>query len=199
MTDPRSRAAVEYVERLADGEADVALVEEVLNETRMACSAIHDPWIVSGKWHNGPDEVAEAKEQGEAAEATLKLVHELPYQSACADPAMRSYVGEGTPGSEQEQRHRAWRGRIRRLACLLRDIFGNPFRPVAFDRAWRSESAVALARTMYESREFSAMPILGDALEEAGCNSPEILGHCCGSTAFHVRGCWVVDLVRDVV
>jgi hypothetical protein len=83
----------------------------------------------------------------------------------------------------------------RALVCdLIRDIFGNPFRPVAFDPSWRTSTAVALARQMYESRDFSAMPILADALEEAGCDSPDVLAHCRGDGP-HVRGCWVVDLV----
>jgi hypothetical protein len=78
---------------------------------------------------------------------------------------------------------------------LLIDIFGNPFRPVAFDPAWRSESAVALARTAYESRNFTLLPILADALEEAGCDHADILSHCRQPDGVHVRGCWVVDLV----
>jgi hypothetical protein len=81
------------------------------------------------------------------------------------------------------------------LANLLRDIFGNPFRPTAFDPAWRSDTAVALAKGMYESRDFSAMPILADALQDAGCDSDDILNHCRDEKQTHVRGCWVVDLV----
>jgi len=77
---------------------------------------------------------------------------------------------------------------------LVRDIFGNPFRPVAFDPAWRTDTAVSLARKMYEAREFGAMPILADALQDAGCNSDDILNHC-REPGTHVRGCWVVDLV----
>jgi hypothetical protein len=77
---------------------------------------------------------------------------------------------------------------------LLRDIFGNPFRPVAFSPAWRTDTVVALARQMYESRDFSAMPILADALQDAGCDNEEVLSHCRGPGP-HVRGCWVVDLV----
>ena len=76
----------------------------------------------------------------------------------------------------------------------LRDIFGNPFRPVALAPAWRTDTAVSLARAMYESREFSAMPILADALQDAGCDEPAILDHC-RQPGEHVRGCWVVDLV----
>lgn len=63
-----------------------------------------------------------------------------------------------------------------------------------FDPCWRTSTAVGLARTMYESRDFAAMPILADALEEAGCDGPDILTHCRADTP-HVRGCWVVDLV----
>ena len=52
-----------------------------------------------------------------------------------------------------------------------------------------------LARTMYDSREFSAMPILADALQDAGCDNDDILAHCRDANQVHVRGCWVVDLV----
>jgi hypothetical protein len=80
-------------------------------------------------------------------------------------------------------------------AALVRDIFGNPFRPVAFSPEWRTDTALALARQMYESREFSAMPILADALQDAGCDNEGVLSHCRGE-GLHVRGCWVVDLVH---
>lgn len=79
-------------------------------------------------------------------------------------------------------------------ARLLRDIFGNPFRPVAFSPEWRTGTAAALARQMYESRDFTAMPILADALQDAGCDDEDVLAHCRGDGP-HVRGCWVCDLV----
>jgi hypothetical protein len=78
---------------------------------------------------------------------------------------------------------------------LLRDIFGNPFRPVGIDPDWRTSTVVALARHMYESRDFSAMPILADALQDAGCENEHVLNHCRDPQQVHVRGCWVVDLV----
>ena len=80
-------------------------------------------------------------------------------------------------------------------AGLVREIFGNPFRPVAFAPDWRTDTTVAVAKQMYESREFSAMPILADALQDAWCDNEAILGHCRDATLTHVRGCWVVDLV----
>jgi hypothetical protein len=77
---------------------------------------------------------------------------------------------------------------------LLRDIVGNPFRPVAFDPRWRSADAVGLARGIYDERAFDRLPLLADALMDAGCDHEQVLGHC-RSEGPHVRGCWVVDLV----
>jgi hypothetical protein len=84
-------------------------------------------------------------------------------------------------------------------AQLVREIFGNPFRPVSFNPAWRTDTAVAVARQMYDAREFGAMPILADALQDAGCDSEEVLSHCRDANAVHVRGCWVCDLVLGKV
>ncbi|MCE9566641.1 MAG: hypothetical protein K8U57_31850 [Planctomycetes bacterium] len=81
------------------------------------------------------------------------------------------------------------------VCSLIRDIFGNPFRPVVFDAAWRTDTAVSLAKHIYEARDFSAMPILADALQDAGCEHADILTHCRDESLTHVRGCWVVDLV----
>jgi hypothetical protein len=80
------------------------------------------------------------------------------------------------------------------LAVVLRDIFGNPFRPQVFDTAWRTPEAVAVARSMYDDHSFDDMPQLADALEEAGCTDDVILSHCRGPGP-HVLGCWVVDLI----
>jgi len=92
--------------------------------------------------------------------------------------------------------HATWDdfGERRGQTDLIRDIFGNPFRPVTFDPAWRTTIAVQLAQGMYDSRDFAAMPILADALQDAGCDNADILDHCRGAGP-HVRGCWVVDLV----
>jgi hypothetical protein len=80
----------------------------------------------------------------------------------------------------------------------LRDIFGNPFRPrPALDASWlrwNDGTIPRLARSIYDERAFDRLPILADALEEAGCSSTDILGHCRSGEA-HARGCWVLDLV----
>jgi hypothetical protein len=79
--------------------------------------------------------------------------------------------------------------------ALLREIFGNPFRPVAVDPAWLTSDVLALARGIYEEKAFDRMPILADALQDAGCANEDVLTHCRDVTQLHVRGCWVVDLV----
>jgi hypothetical protein len=87
---------------------------------------------------------------------------------------------------------------------LARDIYGNPFRRSALDRAWLAgpdRTASQLARAIYEERrlpegtlEPARMALLADALEDAGCTDAELLGHL-RSPGPHVRGCWAVDLV----
>jgi hypothetical protein len=78
---------------------------------------------------------------------------------------------------------------------IFREIFGNPFRPVAFDPSWLTSDVLALARGIYDERAFDRMPILADALQDAGCTNEDVLTHCRGANYLHVRGCWVVDLV----
>jgi hypothetical protein len=113
--------------------------------------------------------------------------------AACVDVVAAAAGGFDHPKSQGDS-YAAEAG-ARRVQCrLLRDVFGNPFQPVAFDPEWRTSTAVALAKLMYESRDFSAMPILADALQDAGCENTGVLNHCRGPEA-HVRGCWVVDLV----
>jgi len=66
---------------------------------------------------------------------------------------------------------------------------------MSFSQEWRTSTTVAIAQQMYESRDFSPMPILADALEDAGCDNADILDHCRDAKATHIRGCWVVDQV----
>jgi hypothetical protein len=80
------------------------------------------------------------------------------------------------------------------VAAIIRDVVGNPFRPVAVDPFWLTPSVVAVAQSIYEDRRFEDMPILADALEEAGCHDADILAHC-RSEGPHFRGCWAVDLL----
>ncbi len=82
-------------------------------------------------------------------------------------------------------------------ADLLRDIVGNPFRPAAAEPswlAWNGRCVERMARGIYEEGAFDSLPILHDALLDAGCDNEDILAHC-RSAGPHVRGCWVIDLL----
>jgi hypothetical protein len=79
-------------------------------------------------------------------------------------------------------------------ADLLRDMFGNPFRPFSVDPSWLTPGVINLAQAIDDDRSFERMPELFVELEKAGCTNEEIVGHCRGRGP-HVRGCWVIDLV----
>ena len=82
---------------------------------------------------------------------------------------------------------------------MLRCLFGNPFRPVpVIPSAWRTPTVLGMARAIYTERRFEDLPILADALEDAGCTDAALLDHCRGPGP-HVRGCWVVDLLLGKV
>lgn len=85
-----------------------------------------------------------------------------------------------------------------KLAKLLRDIvWPFPAPNATLDRAtlsWHYGTVPAIARRIYDERTFHDLPILADALEDAGCTDRDILAHC-RSGGEHVRGCWVVDLI----
>jgi hypothetical protein len=78
--------------------------------------------------------------------------------------------------------------------AVFREIIGNPFRRVTLDPSWRTSTVLALAESIYADRAFDRLPILADALQDAGCENADLLDHCRGPGP-HVRGCWAVDLV----
>jgi hypothetical protein len=80
---------------------------------------------------------------------------------------------------------------------LLWDVFEDSLRDVEFDPRWRTADVVGLARAIYDDRVFERLPLLADALMDAGCADEHVLSHC-RSDGPHVRGCWVVDLVLDM-
>jgi hypothetical protein len=82
---------------------------------------------------------------------------------------------------------------------LLREIFGNPFRPAGFDPVLRTTDVMLLARGIDAERAFDRMPILADALQDAGCANEELLLHFRDVKQVHVRGCWALDLVLGKV
>ena len=85
-----------------------------------------------------------------------------------------------------------WHDELGAFCDLTRCVFGNPYTSVEVEPHWRSDDVMALARSFYESRDADILPVLADALMEAGCTSEEMIHHC-RAKGPHVRGCWVVD------
>jgi hypothetical protein len=169
LSEPQSRAALECAEEFAEG----LVTQGVRRATYQAIQ----------RYANG----------FAPYEAVASALHRQPFFAASG--AAGSTADAASSGVEHpESLARTRRDEFIRQVHLLHDIFGNPFRPATFAPAWRTDTAVSLARQMYDSRDFSAMPILADALQDAGCANVDILDHCRGSGP-HVRGCWVVDLV----
>jgi hypothetical protein len=166
-----ARRAAEVAERYADGLT-------VLAELQALFAALDDDELE--RCYAGEADAARA-----ASGSAYRARWCANYCSPASYPPRAGFRSASAPDHDRE----------RSAQCqLLRDIFSNPFRPAIFFPEWRTDTAVALAGQMYEAREFSAVPILADALQDAGCNNARILDHCRGPGP-HVRGCWVVDLV----
>jgi hypothetical protein len=77
---------------------------------------------------------------------------------------------------------------------LVREIFGHPFRPFQMLPEWRTADVLGLANKAYDERKYDLLPVLADAMEEAGCQNLEFLIHL-RSEGRHVRGCWALDAI----
>ncbi|HYT94756.1 MAG TPA: hypothetical protein VEL76_38925 [Gemmataceae bacterium] len=185
--DKRSRKAVSGAERYADG-----LVSD--RELRAVCDAANAAY--QRRWRPADMHVSDREEPSPAAFVAVCIASAEPfgYLSQIPGSTFLDYVVAARLAGDPELNHQAeWRA----LTDLLRDIVGNPFRTATADPAWLSWNAgtvVSLASSIYEDRRFEELPVLGDALEEAGCTEEAILSHCHG-IAEHVRGCWVLDLI----
>jgi hypothetical protein len=176
-----SQDSIVVSERYADGLAN----REELAEASSNALGVHYNDVWPG-WDEEPavppDEVWHSKH--EAIQAAYLASHEEAEDAArYASSYARDAVGDAEPKGQ---------------ANLLREIFGNPFLPVAL-HAWRTPTVGALATAASEERILPAghldatrLSVLADALEEIGCEAA-ILGHLRNPGFHHVRGCWVVD------
>lgn len=172
ITDERSCEAVEIAERFADGQA-------TQSQLASACENAHAVAFNADGVLVGLDAVWASFGPRMAAWTAVSRKAELlnpGWMWAAYPPPSRRPASLERPG------------------FALNDIFGNPFRPVTIDPRWQSSTVIDLATVIYEERSFNLMPILADALMDAGCDSEEIIAHC-RSEGPHVRGCWVVDLL----
>jgi hypothetical protein len=91
------------------------------------------------------------------------------------------------------------------VAALLREIFGDPFRPSpplpTAILAWNGGTVRRIAEGIYEARRLpegtldaARLAVLANALLDAGCEDGPLIQHC-REPGPHVRGCWPIDLI----
>ncbi|HEY1191931.1 MAG TPA: hypothetical protein VGE74_30150, partial [Gemmata sp.] len=184
LRQPGSRQGLYSAELYADGQTTTRELATAGRQAKAAVAAEYPNFEARSRVHG---EAAQAARHAAAPRYDDGNHPSVAHAAIAASRAWALERGESFDGEHQRQRqavHAGW----------LRDIFGNPFRPITLSPAWRTDTARALARQMYESRDFSALPILADALQDAGCDAAEVLGHC-REPGEHARGCWAVDLV----
>ncbi len=188
LNDDRLRMAVKAVEQFADGRVSSDLLAKARRKVKLSKACVHviqaieallpedGPILIRPRDIREPTDVISATRAVRTSARTLEASKEYD-----APPKMET---------------------IRPLAALdavelLREIFGSPFRSVDIDPswlAWKQGLVPRMARIIYRKRCFRNLPILADALEEAGCHDAALLSHC-RNRVDHVRGCWVVDAI----
>jgi hypothetical protein len=198
-----SRHAIENAERHADG-----LVGEA--ELLAAERGAWDVWMGRGALPEQAARAAALADPREAARTASRTVRDALvagsmrawHEASRSVLHMTTTEGRAAAASAVvREREPAWRATHvwteREGATLLRDVFGNPFRPVRAAPAWREWNGgcvAGMARDIYDGRHFGDLPILADALEEAGCADEQLLGHFrSGKEVVHVPGCWGLD------
>ncbi len=191
---PWFERCVDVAERFADG---VASSEEL----QRAYGYAPLDWLSQMSYEPGIQSNEEWRQAPRCAQNACWNAAELEGEIVMADCAALNAAWAATqPGTVMPDDNGVSAARLaaeQAVQCdLLRDIF-CPFWDASVDPswlAWNSRAIPKLARAIYEERLFSDLPILGDALEEAGCANATILTHS-RSGGKHVRGCWLVDLI----
>src|SRR5262245_53062700 len=180
MKNEPSRRAVLVAERFADG---LATSDELSQAFDAAHAVLDSIWNWTYE-HVGHPELGQRRRAWSAAAGAVGATSGTWATDSGQNLALA--VGdEGTSRCTIE------------MVCqtmILRCLVGNPFRTVTLDRSWLTSNVVDLAQTIYDERAFDRLPILADALMDAGCDNEEVLAHC-RSEGPHVRGCWPVDLI----
>jgi hypothetical protein len=200
LEDPSVIRAFEVTERFADGAADATEYEQAFEAVDRASDECYFHqrsqliqaatravrWMCAGDM----DKISSASE----------FVADIyGYEAAIAEGIL-TLNASPAEGEAIWQNSTFISGKVvgeRIQADLLRELIGNPFRHISFDPAWlawNNRCIERIAQAIYDERAFDRMPILADALEDAGCDNADILNHC-RSGGEHVRGCWVVDLL----
>lgn len=185
LTHHELRKALDAAERFAEG----AIKPRTLNVWR------NRAWEALGADFQPTDSAA-----NRAADAVVRVCQ----TTSAFLPAASSTVEALAFAADAVKDSPTWRAAYelarRTVFALLRDVVGNPFRPLpAFDPAWLTANGGLpgrIATGIYEERRFDELPILADVLDDAGCTANEIQKHLRGLGP-HDRGCWALDVILN--
>jgi hypothetical protein len=206
LTDERSRKVVEIVEMSGEMAIDKRALSNARKDARIRTDELYQELFI--------------RQQNDSAREAVRLEHMASIVPNCAiGPMAASTVATliseqtasvlrvaGPAANLSTLEGRAIFERPCRCLCaLLRDIFGNPFRPSPplppAVLSWNDGTVRRIAEGVYMERRMPdgtldtvRLAILADALLDAGCDSEELIQHC-RSAGPHVRGCWAVDLI----
>ncbi len=198
LTDERSREGVLLAERRADGETSDMAYEEAVASTRAV-------WRKKEFWQEHENRFVPYMFRSAAEVARDTTANRGFTALGIARMTFRALGAEAEAVAKSSPDIDAGRAAVRAAyqrmfmvqASYIRDIFANPFRPVSLSPlwlAWNDGAVRKMSQAIYDERAFDRLPLLADALEDAGCTSGDILAHCRGPGP-HVRGCWAVDLL----
>jgi hypothetical protein len=195
MSDKRSRQAVEVAERFADGLAGPLELAAAWFDADAAKGPRGAAWYAHvAAWHTAWAGAGAARARRAAWDHTRAAV-----KSTALAAAWNAVPGADRDATLVPAWEAARSAEQRTQTALVRDIFGNPFRPLrppdAAWLAWNDGTVRRLAAAIYAERRFGDLPVLADALEEAGCNNADMLQHCREQGSVHVPGCWLLDVL----
>jgi hypothetical protein len=190
LVDDRSRNAVPVAELFVDGQASNDELERAFKE---ACSAFCDLGRSGGDISSAAAAVHNACWYGDDFLVTAKR------SLACAAHVAVYLAGRDVDSGRMAHAPN-WETLVQKrekgkMARLVREVFGNPFKNVGIEATSLTPSVVSLARTIYEQQAFQRLPEVADLLETNGYNSKMFIEHCRDPRP-HYRGCWAVDLVQ---
>jgi hypothetical protein len=189
-----SRRAVATAERYADGLCAWKDLSDAGLEAMDASTALLHRYVELLSEGRRPDRVMGFRQLTRLAEAATATDAGRAAGEACH---VARWEGRGGPPVAGRAPRGWWDADPNWRASLVREVIGNPFRPVTADAGVLGSGAgvvVELAAAIYTEGGFNRAPDLADALEDAGCTDAELLGHLRGPGP-HVRGCWALDLV----
>jgi hypothetical protein len=166
--DDKARQTVAVAERFAEGRA-------ILPE--LTTAYVHTLCNVASS--------AALRWDADAARTTVQRVAELLAAQGEAAFAPRADPGEGGQWVTAVE-HRG-------LCDAVRDLVDDPARPAVIRPEWLDEQVRGVAACIDLDGRLGDLPILGDALEEAGCDDARLLEHA--RRPAHYRGCWLLDAV----